>query len=98
MRGAGNVHRHLQQVGLRLQQDPRAGEAAVGAQRGERRSHVGGHRSGELRDGGGDPLGDRADDVAALGGQLETGQHAAGIRLPVRGAEAGQRWHEHHTS
>ena len=44
----------------------------------------------------GDRLQGGADDVRAGGAAGEADDQAAGVRVPVRGAEAGERRHEHH--
>ena len=98
VRRPGHLDRDLQQVGLGLEQQPRPGQPAVRAQRRQRLAEIGGHRPGQQRHRRGQAVQHRADQVRAAGAQAQAEERAAGVRPPVRRAQAGQRGHEPHAA
>jgi hypothetical protein len=90
----GNEHGCAEDVGLELHQPPVRDRAAVGAKLGHRLARgglLGADRIDRLV---GDRLEGRAREVAAVGSPCEAHDRAAGVRIPVRRAEPGQRWDE----
>ena len=85
-----DVDRPTEDVGLELHEEPVRGRAAVGAQHLE----LPRHRVDHVRDLEGDRLERRPRDVLARGAARDPADQAAGIGIPVRRAEPGQRRHE----
>ena len=88
---SGRSTGHAELVGLDLAQQVVGGGAAVDPERGQP-----GHRLEHVAHLERDRLERGAHDVRAGRAAGEADEQAAGVRVPVRGAEPGQRGHEHH--
>jgi hypothetical protein len=91
---AGRSTGYAEHIRLELHQDVVGGGAAVGFQHRDVIAGVAFHRLQNVGDLEGDALQGGAGDMADLGIAAQADHHAAGVRVPVRRAQAGESGHE----